>query len=1610
LLNKLYIVFLLLVVGLNANAQKHDWAKNIRCFPTSTNNNVTPTALATDDSNNIYIGGAFRDSLFIENDTHFFQSNGTNRAIYLAKFKEDGSLIWSKSITSAQSANLKDIVINSSGSIILYGDYSTSSVSTSISFGSYSLTQSRGVFVAFMNSSGTFTSARDLVYAATWITANGIKLGPNDEIYSYNYLNGFGGGWTINSTSGAITGTGFVHVFCKHDSLGRRLRWQQNYTINQHIELGSIGVEPNGNLIYSFRAGTSQTIHGVSTGSATPVLLIRAASNNGNIQKIERIDVAGNAAIQSIEIPRSNEIYIQGFAKRDSIEIAGKVAKSPNQLGPIRPYYFNALLHDLDSSLWVQASTASPSIFVGNSRMIYSGGFLYSSFLVVADSFVMGGLRERRSSSTFGRIQTIIAKFDTLGNALWMLKTPSTGPPFIQPIGRSDVVYYGGFNNTVSLPPFTLSKPGRSTWPFLAKTFDFSIERGEVFSGPYCAGDSIRVPYTKTGVYDTANFFVAEISDENGDFNGGERELGRVKATEDSTIVGTLPLLKVPTSEKYRIRIRSTSPAVQSFFREDTLNLLIYSRDKADPGNDTSICIGDTLMLNTFGGTTWSWSPKINMDDSTSRTPLIWPDSATTYQIIIGDSSGCGAPDTASIRVALLPPPQIDSVYQSDTTACIGQDIVLKAYFKGGTQDYTAIWMDSSGSILRIGESSTKDSFGFVFVSDTTIQLILTDSCSEILDTVLFSVRLTPDEVEPFNLRDSTICYENSFGVAWVDDFSPNDSLSIVWKVGSDSISNQFSWSQVFTTSQTITYKLNNACTNREFEDTMNLTILARPEIAISRSVNKAAYCIGDSLRLFAEPNGGNGNHNYQWFIDGAIFSQDSSVQINFAKLAQINTAVNDSIQVNIVYTDSCSGIVATDSIVLRTLPSLNVDSWNITDSVFCKGDSVELTGMVTGGTGNYNYNWSLNNTSLSSDSLYLFVPSTLASGVATLKLSATDNCSFADSLETQIVILDSLSTSLIGFEDSVSVCIGEELTFLTNTNGGRATNYAYNWYIDESLVASNNSYSSTFTKPNPFQNQTYKVKLEVSDNCSQYAPLDSVIVVVSNQAVLSLEADSLASNQQFDTTLCYGEEYLIRPSIYNVTSDEQSISWILNGSTVSTEEEFTFGSAYYLVGESNFNLQAVLYDSCSTLSDTLSITINVLDSLSLKKLTDTSVCFGSSLNRLGVGSGGKQAEYSWLWTDIQNGNALSTSDTLSLSNLENTQQVRLSLSDGCSFNTPNEVFQINVLEPLRVNLIEAESCFKDSTQIVVTGTGGITSDYSFQWWLNGSFLADNDNQISVIGDDLFEYQVVLLDGCSTPSDTFKGSVATAPLIALDLPIDSVCEIYSHSLNPQDTSQLNSSFQLFENGNPTSNASNLSLAAGSYQYQLVATNVEGCIDSVSFDVFVKPLPSAAFSFSPNEPTDENPVVQFNALNIADSFSWSIDGLRFANAQNATYTFSDTGMFTIQLRVHQDGCTADSSIRIPFTRTFEYLGVNAFSPNGDGLNDTYKPYFFGAKDFSYKIFNRWGGLVFMGESKDDSWDGTYQNAIVPAGKYLVLIKAKDASDKAFFTREVILVTR
>ena len=66
--------------------------------------------------------------------------------------------------------------------------------------------------------------------------------------------------------------------------------------------------------------------------------------------------------------------------------------------------------------------------------------------------------------------------------------------------------------------------------------------------------------------------------------------------------------------------------------------------------------------------------------------------------------------------------------------------------------------------------------------------------------------------------------------------------------------------------------------------------------------------------------------------------------------------------------------------------------------------------------------------------------------------------------------------------------------------------------------------------------------------------------------------------------------------------------------------------------------------------------------------------------------------------------------------------------------------------------------------------------------------------------------------------------------------------------------------------------------------------------------------------------------------------------------------------------------------------------NAFSPDGDGVNDHFSVKGQGAENFSLEIYNRWGQLVYQSDNLNSEWDGQYRGSQVPMGTYVYQVKA------------------
>ena len=126
-----------------------------------------------------------------------------------------------------------------------------------------------------------------------------------------------------------------------------------------------------------------------------------------------------------------------------------------------------------------------------------------------------------------------------------------------------------------------------------------------------------------------------------------------------------------------------------------------------------------------------------------------------------------------------------------------------------------------------------------------------------------------------------------------------------------------------------------------------------------------------------------------------------------------------------------------------------------------------------------------------------------------------------------------------------------------------------------------------------------------------------------------------------------------------------------------------------------------------------------------------------------------------------------------------------------------------------------------------------------------------------------------------------------------------------------------------------------------------------------------------------------------------NYTYSFDGKLFET--NPSYFYSTTQDYLVTVQ-DANGCSTS------VTQRFDYIDIcvpNYFTPNGDGLNDTWAP---GCtenfKDSTFYVFDRYGrelGNYRLGES----WDGKYQGADLPSGDYWYLLQLNNSKDNREF---------
>ena len=421
----------------------------------------------------------------------------------------------------------------------------------------------------------------------------------------------------------------------------------------------------------------------------------------------------------------------------------------------------------------------------------------------------------------------------------------------------------------------------------------------------------------------------------------------------------------------------------------------------------------------------------------------------------------------------------------------------------------------------------------------------------------------------------------------------------------------------------------------------------------------------------------------------------------------------------------------------------------------------------------------------------------------------------------------------------------------------------------------------------------------------------------------------------------------------------------------------------------------------------------------------DTIICIGGTA-AVGVTASGGTQPYTYNWVGLTGNGPHNVMPNYS-------QYYKVSVTD--SFNCVSDYDSVLVAlnPPLIINTsLDTIVCPYDSLDIGVTVLGGNGGPYNYSWTTASGVSVGTQGTVNVTPvNSITYYYLTVSDNCETPENNDSILVTWHDLPTALFGSDTTGGCYPiqvYFYNNTDISQVASCEWDLGNGFYSNNNDTVVTVynnPGSYHVTLEVTNTEGCKNDTTYFNYVEiyDYPVAGFTSRPNPASILTPTVQFIDTSSQDVvlFDWTFydsTNTMIGNdyVQNPTYNFSGLieQQYYIELYVeNQNGCSDTVYGTQIVEGEYAFFLPNSFTPNGDGVNDEFYPV--GDKvsvdNYSFKVFNRWGEMVFSTNEFGTGWDGKYQNNQVSTDAYVWKIDLVDAStgeEKSF--NGYVLLTR
>ena len=314
--------------------------------------------------------------------------------------------------------------------------------------------------------------------------------------------------------------------------------------------------------------------------------------------------------------------------------------------------------------------------------------------------------------------------------------------------------------------------------------------------------------------------------------------------------------------------------------------------------------------------------------------------------------------------------------------------------------------------------------------------------------------------------------------------------------------------------------------------------------------------------------------------------------------------------------------------------------------------------------------------------------------------------------------------------------------------------------------------------------------------------------------------------------------------------------------------------------------------------------------------------------------------------------------------------------ANGCVTTQSITITQPNTLTSSIINVIHT-ACAQNNGSATASLSGG-TAPFNYTWLPTGG----NNATANGLASGTYSVSVIDANGCliSDSVTINSSSGTTASFTGIDTTgCAPICVQFTNT-SPTSVSCV---WNFGDNTSSTNcNETHCYTNAGTYSVNLIITDASGCIASVTHSnmVQVYPQPIANFNANPDTASELDPVIDFvdNSTN-SNSWLWLFGDSTQSNStlQNPSHTYNDTGAYMVTLIVSNSfGCADTITGEIYISPEYTFFSPNAFTPNGDRINDLFMPVGSGFQPSTFHmiIFDRWGNLIFESSDLYQGWNG------------------------------------